>query len=67
MKKLMLILALSAGGMTAVPQSVSAECARDYTKCLNDTYDLGGILQKMADISCFASYVGCIRRSISAE
>ncbi len=64
MNKIILMLALSAGAITAVPRPVAAECTTEYVRCLNDSYYYSGMLKRMADISCFASYVGCLRRSV---
>ena len=67
MKKLMLALAVTAGAMTAAPQPAHAECAADYAKCLNDTWYYSGMLKKMADVSCFAAYVGCLRNAVTGR
>lgn len=54
-------LALSLGA----PGIASAqECVDQYMKCLNDTHDKKGVLQVMADVECFAKYVGCLKRQI---
>lgn len=61
MKKLLLMLMIAASAAMVPAQPVSAqECTRGYMQCLNDTWDLTGIFQIMADIECFAGYLKCV-------
>jgi hypothetical protein len=61
MTKLILTLILLAGSAALVPQPVAAaECTRQYSKCLNDSYDTSGWLRVLADLECGAQYAGCI-------
>jgi hypothetical protein len=65
MTKLILTLALAMGAATFVPRPLAAdECTRAYIQCLNDSYDLTGWFQTMADIECFAGYVGCVAKNV---
>jgi hypothetical protein len=65
MTKLILIAATAAVAAVAAPRPVAAEdCVRGYEQCLNDTYDTSGATRILADIECFAGYVGCVRRLI---
>ncbi len=64
MRKLILTVALSTGAIAAAAPPLHAECTANYVRCLNDTWYYSGMLKKMADVSCFASYVGCLRRSV---
>jgi hypothetical protein len=65
MTKLIVIASIAGASVMFVPRPVAAEeCATEYTACLNDTYHLKGWLQTMADISCFASYTGCVADEI---
>jgi hypothetical protein len=65
MTKLILIAATAAVAAVAAPRPVAAEdCVKGYEQCLNDTYDTSGATRILADIECFAGYVGCVRRLI---
>ncbi|MEJ2504047.1 MAG: hypothetical protein P8177_12185 [Gemmatimonadota bacterium] len=65
MTKLILMLAIAGSAVAFVPQpAAAAACTDGYVKCLNDSYYLTGVLQKMSDVDCFAEYVGCVRRSL---
>jgi hypothetical protein len=65
MTKLILIATLAAGAAVFAPQPVVGEsCTEGYIKCLNDTADTSGFLRLMADVECFAAYVGCVRRTL---
>lgn len=56
-----LLLAVS----TVLPAEARASrCVDEYTQCLNDTWDTSGFLRVLADVGCFAEYVGCVRRSL---
>lgn len=58
---LALLAALGAG----VPgQARAATCVDGYNKCLNDTYDTSGWTRILADVECFAGYLGCVRRLV---
>ncbi len=64
MRRLILGLAL-VGLVAAAPRPVAAEdCARGYAQCLNDNWDLTGMLQVLSDVECGAEYVGCVRRKV---
>jgi hypothetical protein len=68
MSKLILMLTVIAGAALVAPSPVAAEdCTREYMQCLNDTYDLDGWLQTLADIECFAIYTGCVARAVIVE
>lgn len=68
MSKLILMLTVVAGAAVVAPSPVAAsECTREYITCLNDTYDLDGWLQTLADIECFAGYTGCVARAVIIE
>lgn len=63
MTKLMIALAVGASALAFTPQdAAAAECTDGYHKCLNDSWHYTGISQTMADIECFAEYVGCVGR-----
>ncbi len=65
MTKLMMIAVMAGSALTLAPRPAAAsDCTRQYTKCLNDTWDLSGMLQVMADVECFAEYTGCIRKNV---
>lgn len=66
MTKLMLVLAIAGSAMTLAPQPVAASgCTDDYVKCLNDTHALQVVLRTMADVECFADYIGCVRSGLN--
>lgn len=66
MTKLMIMLAMAASAVTFVPQPVAAaDCTDQYVKCLNDTHDLTGWVQVMADVECFAEYTGCVASKVT--
>ena len=70
MRKLIVVLSLVVGTVAFAPRAVTAQeadCSRDYVQCLNDSYDLEGIFQTMADLECAAEYAGCVARKIAAE
>jgi hypothetical protein len=63
MSKVILTLSLLAGAAAFVPQPLAAaECTRQYSQCLNDTADTGGIFRVLADLECGAQYAGCISK-----
>lgn len=65
MTKMMMIAMIAGSALALGPGPVAAaDCTRQYTKCLNDTWDLKGALQVMADVECFAEYTGCVRKTI---
>ena len=70
MTKLIAVLALAAATVAFSPRPMAAQdadCTRNYTSCLNDSYDMEGILQTMADIECFSEYLGCIAKDAVTE
>lgn len=67
MRKLVAVLTVVTAAVALAPRPVAAqeaECTDNYVKCLNDTYNLKGLLQVMADVECFADYVGCVAADI---
>lgn len=54
-------LAVAAGVPT---QARAAACLDGYYGCLNDSWDTSGLAQILADIECFAGYVGCVRNQL---
>ncbi|MBW3554010.1 MAG: hypothetical protein KY466_10890 [Gemmatimonadetes bacterium] len=64
MRKTMMMLALAATAAPFAPAAVAAqECTDAYVKCLNDTHELTGVLQTLADIECFSAYLRCVSGS----
>ena len=64
MRKTMLMLALAATAASFTPAALAAqECTDGYVKCLNDTHELRGLLQTLADIECFSGYLRCVSAS----
>ncbi|HUG40179.1 MAG TPA: hypothetical protein VMM12_06835 [Longimicrobiales bacterium] len=64
MRKTMLMLTLAATAAASTPRPVAAqECTDGYVKCLNDTHELTGVLQTLADIECFSKYLRCVSGS----
>jgi len=45
-------------------QASASSCTAAYDKCLNDSWDTSGIRRIMADIDCFAEYIGCVKAKI---
>lgn len=67
MKKLIAVLTLAVAMVGFAPRpavALEASCTDSYVKCLNDSYDLEGILRTMADLECFAEYTGCVAGKI---
>lgn len=67
MNKLIAVLTLALATAVMAPRPVAAQhadCTDNYVRCLNDSWELSGWLQTMADVECFADYVGCVRGSI---
>ncbi len=63
MTKFIVTAAIVAATAVLAPQPLAAsECVKGYESCLNDTYDTSGLTRVLADIECFAGYVGCVRR-----
>lgn len=61
MRKIMMALTLAASAAPFTPAALAAqECTDGYVKCLNDTHELEGFLQTMADIECFSGYLRCV-------
>ena len=70
MKKVIAVLTLAVAAVAFAPRPVAAQevdCTRAYIACLNDSYDLSGWLQRLADLECFAEYSGCLAKSIIQE
>lgn len=67
MMKFMIAVAVGVGALAFAPQPVAAdaECTRQYNQCLNDSWDLEGWSQTMADIECFAEYTGCVAKKVT--
>lgn len=67
MTKLIIILTVALGAVTLDTSPAEAStCSIAYVKCLNDSYDLDGALQTMADIECAAEYTGCVLSKLRA-
>ena len=67
MRKLIAVLTMVAATMALAPRPATAQeadCTNNYVKCLNDSYELKGFLRLMADVECFADYVGCVAGEI---
>ncbi len=67
MKKLIAVLTLAVTTVALAPRPAAAQeadCTKQYVQCLNDSYDLDGWLQRMADLECFAEYTGCVAKAI---
>ncbi len=63
MTKLMITLTVGVSALAFAPQEAAAtDCTDGYHQCLNDTWHYTGISQTMADMECFAEYVGCVGR-----
>lgn len=61
MSKLMIALTVGASALAFAPQEAAAsDCTDGYNECLNDTWHYTGITQTLADIECFAEYIGCV-------
>lgn len=64
MRKTMMMLTLAATAASFTPAAVAAqECTDGYVTCLNDTHELTGFLQTMADVECFSGYLRCVSAS----
>ena len=60
MRKMTLLLILAVSAVPFTPRTVAAQdCTDGYVKCLNDSHDKSGWIQKMADIECFTKYLRC--------
>jgi hypothetical protein len=65
MTKLMLMFTLAVGVVAYAPAPTAAQdCTEGYEKCLNDTWDTSGTTRLLADIECFAAYIGCVRGTL---
>lgn len=65
MTKVIIIMAAALGAVTIGASPVSAsDCTRQFEKCLNDTWDLEGTAQTLANIECSAEYTGCVARKL---
>lgn len=67
MKKLIAVLAMVVATVAFAPPQAAAQeanCTDDYVKCLNDSYQLTGALRLLADVECFADYVGCVSAEV---
>lgn len=61
MTKLMLMFTIVAGAALLTPQEVeAADCTRQYSQCLNDSYDTSGLLRHLADLECGVRYAACL-------
>lgn len=70
MRKIIVVLTLTVVPVAFAPRAAVAEdadCTRDYAECLNDSHDLDGVLQTLADIECMADYTGCVARKVMKE
>lgn len=67
MRKLIAVLTLAVATVALAPRPAAAQeadCTKNYVSCLNDSYQLSGWLQTMADLECFAEYTSCVTRGI---
>lgn len=67
MTKLIAVLTLAVATVALAPRPMAAQeanCTEDYVSCLNDSYQLSGWLQTLADLECFADYTGCVTQEI---
>lgn len=67
MRKLIAVLAMVVAAVAFAPRPASAQqarCTDGYVQCLNDSYQLKGALRLLADIECFADYVGCVAAGV---
>jgi hypothetical protein len=65
MTKLILMFTIAVGLVAYAPAPATAQdCTAGYEKCLNDTYDTSGATRLLADIECFAAYIGCVRGTL---
>ena len=67
MKKLIAVLTMAVATVAFGPRTAAAQeadCTDNYVKCLNDSYELEGALRLLADVECFADYVGCVAAEV---
>jgi hypothetical protein len=65
MTKLILMFTIAVGLVAYAPAPAAAQdCTASYEKCLNDTWDTSGATRLLADIECFAAYIGCVRGTL---
>lgn len=66
MKKLIAVLTMVVATVAFAPRPATAQasCTDGYVKCLNDSYKMKGALRLLADIECFADYVGCVAAEV---
>lgn len=66
MTKLIAVLTMVVATVASAPRpaAAAASCTDGYVKCLNDSYQMKGALRLLADIECFADYVGCVAAEV---
>ena len=62
MTKLIVVLTAAAGAALLTPSPAAANCGAEYMACINDNWNLQEPFLSMADLSCGAAYIGCLRR-----
>lgn len=61
-RKIVPLALVLATGMTIPAPAAAAPCTAGYMKCLNDSYDMRGFAEYLANLECGIGYVGCLRR-----
>lgn len=60
----MVLTMIAVAGIAPGLASAATSCTATYEKCLNDTWDMKGVAQYLANLECGARYAGCIRQAI---
>lgn len=57
-------LTIAALTMNPAPAAASS-CTRDYMKCLNDTHDLSGFFEYLANLECGLKLANCLKTVVA--
>jgi len=58
-----LTLVLATG--ISIPATADATpCTRGYMQCLNDSYDLKGLAEYLANLECGVGFASCLRKML---
>lgn len=61
----LVILAISPGTARRVNAEPEPSCTKEYAQCIEEAAKIDNpILREMANIECFADWVGCVGRKI---
>lgn len=60
-RKLVPLALVIAAGVTTMPApAAAAPCTSGYQRCLNDSYEMKGFAEYLANLECGVRFAGCL-------